>query len=314
MTSTSPAAVGALGLIAMYGSQASPRWSRSWIQHESVCCASAAEHRQVDDALQGFARWEVDFGRKTIRSALCDKLTTNDDGICDACTKIAADSSLIHAINRHQIELDRVKYSNRLFPGLEGRNLDLLLKDPLCEATLDGKLKDYETVKEMCMVVAETIRRKDAKSYGGNSARQYGILSAEIPLPSMRHVRALIPKSEDALRNPYLIFENMAAARRLDSLFGAVRKRLCYSNDFSGHILGSIWALEECIAEDPQDIERVINEITKAKAEPTQVRAILIKVPLLHIPPQAVALLSTNGTDDAAGIFEQNLKLLAMAA
>ncbi|KAJ7868045.1 hypothetical protein B0H14DRAFT_2572539 [Mycena olivaceomarginata] len=37
----------------------------------------------------------------------------------------------------------------------------------LYEATLDGKLKDYETVKEMCMVVAETIRRKGAKSLFG---------------------------------------------------------------------------------------------------------------------------------------------------
>lgn len=57
-----------------------------------------------------------------------------------------------------------------------------------------------------------------------------------------------------------------------------VRKRLTFSNDFGGHILGSVWALENCIAEDPDDIERVINEITKAKAEATQVRAILIKV------------------------------------
>ncbi|KAJ7775821.1 hypothetical protein B0H14DRAFT_2401658, partial [Mycena olivaceomarginata] len=65
---------------------------------------------------------------------------------------------------------------------------------------------------------------------------------------------------------------------------------------------------------DPDDIERVLNEITKAKAEATQVRAILIKVPLPHIPPQVVALLPTNGTDDANKIFEQHLKLLAMAA
>ncbi|KAJ6494482.1 hypothetical protein C8R45DRAFT_1095403 [Mycena sanguinolenta] len=319
-----------------------------------------SEHRKVDDALGGFARWMVDFGKQTVRSARCGGLTTNHDEICDACAKIAKDQSLIHSMNlknreaalpldeQHQIEMDRAKYSSHRFHDLEGRNLELLLQDPvtfkalkalekgestecflqLYEATLNGKLKDYETIKEMCTVVAEVIKRKDAntmsgirypahflnfailmRSYGGNSARQ-----------------ALVPKSADALRNPYLIFENMARVKRLvDSIHYSgpvavagdctkVRKRLSFSNDFGGHILGSVWELENCIAEDPDDIERVINEITKANAEATQVRAILIKVPLPHIHPQVVALLPTNGTDDAAKIFEQHLKLLAMAA
>jgi hypothetical protein len=60
-----------------------------------------------------------------------------------------------------------------------------------------------------------------------------------------------------------------------------VKKRLTFSHDFGGHILGSVWELENCIAEDPADIERVVSEITKAKAEANQVRAILIK--LSHI-------------------------------
>lgn len=124
--------------------------------------------------------------------------------------------------------MDRAKYSNRRFHDVEGRKLELLLRDPvtfkalktlekgestecflqLYEATLNGKLKDYQTVMEMCQVVAEVLKRKDAKTmsgirypphylnftilmrgYGGNSARQYGILAGEIPLPSMRHVR-----------------------------------------------------------------------------------------------------------------------------
>ncbi|KAJ7836006.1 hypothetical protein B0H13DRAFT_1913303 [Mycena leptocephala] len=335
------------------------------------------EHGKVDDALRGFARWEVNFGKKTLRSTRCEGLTTNDDGICDACAKVATDSSLVHAINRknreaelpleeqHQIEVNRAKYSAHRFHDLEGRNLDLLLRDPvtfaalkalekgestecfllLYEATLNGKIKDYETIKEMCMVTTEVIKLKEAntmngirysshylnftilmRGYGGNSARQYGILSGEIPLPSMRHVRALVPKSADALHNPYLIFENMAQVKRLvDSINYSgpvavagdctkVKKRLTFSNDFGGHILGSVWELEDCIAEDPADIERVITEITKAKAEANQVCAILIKVPLPHIPPQVVALLPTNGTDDASKIFEQHLKLLAMAA
>jgi hypothetical protein len=57
-----------------------------------------------------------------------------------------------------------------------------------------------------------------------------------------------------------------------------VRKRLTFSNDFGGHILGSVWPLSDCIAEDPDDIKRVIDDVTKAQAEATQVRAILVKV------------------------------------
>ena len=69
-----------------------------------------------------------------------------------------------------------------------------------------------------------------------------------------------------------------------------VKKRLTFSNDFGGHILGSVWELENCIAEDPADIERVINEITKAKAEANQVRAILIKVSHVRVVEDASEL------------------------
>ncbi|KAJ7714729.1 hypothetical protein B0H16DRAFT_1807499 [Mycena metata] len=338
---------------------------------------TATEHAKLDAALKGWARWEVNFGAGTVRSTRCEGLTTNPDAVCDACRKVSKDESLMHAVKKanneaalpleqqYEVQKTRQKFSNRRLQDYEARKLDSLLKDPitfkalktlekgettecflqLYEGALNGKLKEYETVRELCAVVAETIERKDAKtlsgirypphylnfailmrSYGGNSARQFGILSGEIPLPSMRHMRALIPKSADAMTNPYLIYENMARVKRLaDSIRYSgpvavagdctkVRKRLSYSNDFGGHILGSVWELADCIAEDPEDIERVINEITKAKAEASQVRAILIKIPLPQIPPQVVALIPTNGTDDASKIFEQHLKLLAMAA
>ncbi|KAJ7751325.1 hypothetical protein DFH07DRAFT_774922 [Mycena maculata] len=334
------------------------------------------EHQRVDVALQGFARWHVDFGRRTIRSARCEGLTTNEDLICDACSKVAGDRALMHAVARKNREanlpleeqriilLGRAKYSPPHIQNVEGRKLDALLKDPIAfkalktlekgettecflqlyEATLNGKLKGFETVKDLCTVVADVIKRQEAntmsgirypphylnfailmRSHGGSSSKQFGILSGQLPLPSARHIRALVAKSEDALQNPYLIYENMARVKRLaDSIHYSgpvavagdctkVRKRLTYSTDFGGHILGSVWPLADCIAEDPDDIQRVIDEVTKAKAEATQVRAILIKIPLPHIPPQVVALLPTDGKDDAAKIVEQHLKLLAMA-
>jgi hypothetical protein len=98
----------------------------------------------------------------------------------------------------------------------------------------------------------------------------------------------ILAKSADAHHKPYLIYENMARVKRLvDSIHYSgpvavagdctkVRKRLADFNDFGRHILGSVWELEDCIAEDPEDIQWVIEVITKAKAEATQVRAIFI--------------------------------------
>jgi hypothetical protein len=84
----------------------------------------------------------------------------------------------------------------------------------LYEATLNGKLKGYETVMELCKVVTEVIKRKDnntlsgiryphyinfailMRSYGGTSSKQFGIMSEEIPMPSPRHLRCDICSSQ----------------------------------------------------------------------------------------------------------------------
>ncbi|KAJ7269009.1 hypothetical protein C8J57DRAFT_1066950 [Mycena rebaudengoi] len=343
---------------------ASPDWTDS-------------EHEKLHEALRGFSRWVVYFATKSVASAQCEGVTTNPAQICNSCLKVSKDDSLLRSIRRkneeallpvdeqHEILMRRNKYSSRRFADVEARKLDDLLKDPLVfrafkylerdestecflqlyEASLNGKLKKYETFTQLCKVVGEMMKRDGSdkkygirypvqylnfmvlmRSYGGNSARQYGIMSGEFPCPSPRHLRSIVAKSEDALQNPYLIYENVARVKRLmDSLkYGGpiavagdctkVRKRLTYSNDFGGHILGAVLPLDECIAEDPEDISRVIERIIKAKAEATQVRAILVKIPVPQVPPIVVALIPTDGKDDAPKIVELQLKLLAMAA
>ncbi|KAJ7746788.1 hypothetical protein DFH07DRAFT_1038081 [Mycena maculata] len=335
-----------------------------------------AEHVRLYEELKGYARWEVNYNKKTVRSARCEGLTSNADGICDACQKIAADESLRHAVNlkkreaklpleeQHSVLMARDKYSSRRFHDDEARNLNDQLKDPLVfkafkalqkgettecfiqlyEACLNGQLKKYETFKQLCGVLTDVLQREGTdkkygirypadylnfmtllRSYGGQSARQYSIIAGQLPCPSSRQLRALVSKSEDALQNPYLIFENMARVKRLvDSIkytgpvavagdCTKVRKRLTYSTEFGGHILGGVLPFDQCVVESPEEIDNVIARITKAKAEATQVRAILVKVPLPHVPPQVVALIPTDGKDDAAKIIEQNLKLLQMA-
>ncbi|KAJ7739624.1 hypothetical protein B0H14DRAFT_3515756 [Mycena olivaceomarginata] len=137
---------------------------------------------------------------------------------------------------------------------------------------------------------------------------------------------SLVEKSEDSLQNPYLVYENIARVKCLIDTIKytgpvavagdctKVRKRLTYSPDFGGHILGSVLPFDQCIVENPEEIDAVIAKIMKAKAEASQVRAILVKVPLPHVPPQVVALIPIDGKDDAPKILELNLKLLQMAA
>jgi hypothetical protein len=100
----------------------------------------------------------------------------------------------------------------------------------------------------------------------------------------------LVANSEDALRNPYLIYENVARVRRfVDSIkylgpvaiagdCTKVRSRLTYSTDFGSHILGSVLPLQECEVDDPDDIDDIIDKVKKKKAMASQVRAILVKV------------------------------------
>jgi hypothetical protein len=48
-----------------------------------------------------------------------------------------------------------------------------------------------------------------------------------------------------------------------------VRARLAYSTDFGSHVLGSVLPLESCVVDEYKDIENIVEDITKAKAEVT---------------------------------------------
>ncbi|KAJ7757868.1 hypothetical protein B0H14DRAFT_2634820 [Mycena olivaceomarginata] len=74
-----------------------------------------AENVKLYDALKGYAHWEVNYVKKFVRSTSCDGLTSNIDGVCDACMTLAKDASLIHAVNR--------KNKKRSFPEEEPARL-----------------------------------------------------------------------------------------------------------------------------------------------------------------------------------------------
>ncbi|KAH7903097.1 hypothetical protein BJ138DRAFT_1120733 [Hygrophoropsis aurantiaca] len=102
----------------------------------------------------------------------------------------------------------------------------------LYKAGQEGKLENKQTIIDLCSVFEDQLRRQTSSNanlkYGirysenyrnfmilmrgrnGNSARQYSILQSQIGGPTPRTLRALVAKSEDALTNPLLIFENVA--------------------------------------------------------------------------------------------------------
>lgn len=50
--------------------------------------------------LKAFARWEVNYEEATVRATVCERVTVNGSGICEACSSIARDESLKDAIRR----------------------------------------------------------------------------------------------------------------------------------------------------------------------------------------------------------------------
>ncbi|KAF7972503.1 hypothetical protein HWV62_17876 [Athelia sp. TMB] len=217
----------------------------------------------------------------------------------------------------------------------------------LYRAARNGDLDNAETFKQLCGVFDDRIRRETSenknlkygvrypqhyldfmtlmRSRGGSTARQYSILTSELGGPSPRHLRRLVSHSPDALACPYIVYENMARVKRLIdsvqyigpiSIAGdctKVRARLAFSTDFGSHILGSTLPLDQVEVEEPEDIDRVIADIKQRKAQATQTRAIIAKIPLPNIPPLVIALLPTDGKDNSQGIHDEHMTLLAMA-
>ncbi|KAF4618575.1 hypothetical protein D9613_009688 [Agrocybe pediades] len=211
----------------------------------------------------------------------------------------------------------------------------------------EGKLETSKRFLEVCEVFSDRIRRETSgnrnlkygirysesylnfmiamRGYGQNSNRQYSIFTAEFNGPSVRHLRTLVSNSGDAMQNPYLIFENMVRVKHyVDSvkytgptIVGSdctkVRKRLNYSTQHGSHILGTVFPLHEVEVDDQADIDDIVNCAMKEKGHATQARAIIAKIPLPRCAPLVIALLPTNGKEDAAEIHTHHIKIQAMA-
>ncbi|KAH9929249.1 uncharacterized protein B0H18DRAFT_874117 [Fomitopsis serialis] len=212
----------------------------------------------------------------------------------------------------------------------------------------EGKLIKHELFEEICKVLVDKARRESSdnkklkhgirysvpylqfsflmRGRGQFSAQNYSILGEHIPLPNPRTIRYLVAKSDDCLQNPDLHFDNIVRVKRfLDSIKYSgpvavsgdctkVRPRVMYSTDFGGHVLGSTLPLDECTVHDAKDIDRVVKRIQDENAYAKQTRVMMIKVPLPEVPPLVIALLPTDGSDDAKQIHAYHCQILDMAA
>jgi hypothetical protein len=59
-----------------------------------------SEKKAMDLYLMAWARWEVDYTNGFVRSTKCRGTTTNKEGICNPCQKVAADESFKKAVRR----------------------------------------------------------------------------------------------------------------------------------------------------------------------------------------------------------------------
>ncbi|EIW56114.1 uncharacterized protein TRAVEDRAFT_50602 [Trametes versicolor FP-101664 SS1] len=217
----------------------------------------------------------------------------------------------------------------------------------LYQRAKEGGLAKYQSFIDICAVLDEQLARAESdspgakkgirytqdylnfmtmmRSYGQQSGQQYSILTSQIGGPSPRTLQKVIKRSPDVLTKPDLDFENVARVKRLMDILKyngpvavagdctKVRQRLTYSNDHGSHVLGSTLPFEQCAVADTEEISRLVKRIGEEKQYASQVRAILIKIPLPHIPPMVIALRPTKGNDDAMGIHALHLQLLEMA-
>ncbi|TFY74008.1 hypothetical protein EWM64_g10004 [Hericium alpestre] len=205
----------------------------------------------MNDNLKAFARWEVDYEGRVVRSTVCHRLMANRDSqICNTCGKVAQDPSFKDAVHRKILEsrllpekqkdilAKRVKFAPYTYRDVEGRYLKKIFKDPLVvdilnhlkrdESTdcflklykyaIDGNLKGHQTFIQICDYGQHYPEdylnfMTLLRSHGQNSSRQYAIVTVQICGPSSCHLQTLVAKSSDALQNPALVFENMARVK-----------------------------------------------------------------------------------------------------
>ncbi|KAI6011651.1 hypothetical protein EDC04DRAFT_2609818 [Pisolithus marmoratus] len=249
-----------------------------------------------------------------------------DQTLKGACQEIENDAAFKKAIYRkallaklpaeeqHEKHVAHGKYTPHHLISADVRALNDKLRDPvvfdvyaqlergndstscflaLYKAARNGKLANHQTFLDLCTVFEDHIRRLSDES---------GNLKCGIRYPQ-NYINFMILLCGHGVRGAFHL-------NTMDTQ-GPFLLLLTVQNN---HILGSVLPLHECAVNDVEDISAIIKEIMELNAMASQVHAMLLKPAIPQCPPCVVALLPTNGKDNAKKIYDLQHTLLKMAA
>ncbi|GES93834.1 hypothetical protein GLOIN_2v1777971 [Rhizophagus clarus] len=220
------------------------------------------------------------------------RLKSLESGICDECDKLRKNSRLNQATKKQRATGKNIRFIPKWY-----------LEHPLSKLLLNTNLKS--------LWVSADNNDNDAELWL-NSSREYEIF---------RYMRA---NESDIISNPELVYENILKVVRLTKALNwngpivgmtdctKVRPKLTYSDEL-GCIVGSTLKLSETSVQTYDDIHKIINNIKQKKAIATQVRVVVLKIPIEKIPPIVIAILPTNGESNATAIYDLLMNVLIMS-
>ncbi|GES83371.1 hypothetical protein RCL_jg16077.t1 [Rhizophagus clarus] len=265
----------------------------------------------------------------------CDKLRKNSR-LNQATKKQRATGKNIRFIPKWYLEhpLSKLLLNTNLkslWVSADNNDNDAELWFKLAQFGKDRLFKGERTFQELASLMIQIQEKKlqDKKMTGlryseylkqffcllSDSSREYEIFRQMFAGMSIRSIRYMRANESDIISNPELVYENILKVVRLIKALNwngpivgmtdctKVRPKLTYSDEL-GCIVGSTLKLSETSVQTYDDIHKIINNIKQKKAIATQVRVVVLKIPIEKIPPIVIAILPTNGESNATAIYD----------
>ncbi|EIW75341.1 hypothetical protein CONPUDRAFT_159467 [Coniophora puteana RWD-64-598 SS2] len=272
--------------------------------------------------LRALAHWEVDPAKGFIKSMECTKVTGN-------WTRKQKEASLPEE-EQHALLESRKTFTPHAIVESDVRKLTKLLGEHPLAYDVYMRLSNTED-RQSGLFVFLYLHKAAKEGWLEDHRAVVGLAKVfqtkvYIDESGDPNLKSLAARSEDALSNPCLVPENVARAKwyaksqgysgpwALASDDTKVRRRLSYSPDFGGYVIGSVVVLSQCSVDNPNDLEDVLNHIYEENAVASQYRAILMRPVVPGMPPVVVALLPSNGKEKVQEVHKLKMVFLSMAA
>ncbi|GES83162.1 hypothetical protein GLOIN_2v1777971 [Rhizophagus clarus] len=274
----------------------------------------------------------------------CDKLRKNSR-LNQATKKQRATGKNIRFIPKWYLEhpLSKLLLNTNLkslWVSADNNDNDAELWFKLAQFGKDGLFKGERIFQELASLMIQIQEKKlqDKKMTGlryseylkqffcllSDSSCEYEIFRQMFAGMSIRSIRYMRANESDIISNPELVYENILKVVRLTKAlnwngpivgmtdYTKVQPKLTYSDEL-GCIVGSTLKLSETSVQTYDDIHKIINNIKQKKAIATQVRVVVLKIPIEKIPPIVIAILPTNRESNATAIYDLLMNVLIMS-